>query len=105
MKTRNLLLSSLDITEDEYYYKGSFFLSCGDTSLKVDVADLQGIAKINEIKDFFKLEESPEEVRKVLMEMVVEKAHISSKYTEGENYGDKSEENKIENAINSMNLS
>lgn len=89
MKTSDLLLSSLNITEDDYNYKGIFFLSCQDISVKVDLANLQCDSKISELKDTFKLEESCDEIRKILMQKLVEKAGISSKITEGEKYEEK----------------
>lgn len=86
MKTSDLLLSSLNITEDEYNYKGLFFLSHGDVSVKVDLADLQSDKTIEELKTTFKLEESKEEIRKIIMDKVMDKADISSKIIEGKKY-------------------
>jgi hypothetical protein len=97
MKTSNLLLSSLSITEDHYNYRGTFFLSCQDISVKVDLADLQCDSKIFELKDTFKLEESCDEIRKILMQRLVEEAGISSKITEGENYEQKVYRKAFEN--------
>jgi hypothetical protein len=89
MKTSDLLLSSLSITEDYYNYRGTFFLRCQDISVKVDLADLECDSKISELKDTFKLEENCDEIRKILIQRLVEEAGISSKITEGENYEQK----------------
>ena len=86
MKTLDVLLSGHYITEDEYNFKGQFILSYNNKSLNVDISDLENIRKINEIKKHFELDESSEEIRKILMDMVMEKAAIISKVTEGENY-------------------
>jgi len=105
MKTSDLLLSNLNITEDEYVYKGTFYLSNGEKTIEVDVADLQHISKIHELKDFFNLEETDEIIRNALIEMLVEKASISSRINEGENYDEaKAKRKSIERLINSLDL-
>ena len=104
MKTTDLLLSSLSITEDEYDYKGSFFLGSGGVSVKVDISDLQSNTKIDELKGVFKLEEEPDEIRKIIMDMVMEKAVISSKITEGEEYEEKASRTLRENSIKSLDM-
>jgi len=79
MKTADLLLSSLHITEDDYIFSGTFNLSYKDKSMTVDVTDLQNDMKIREIKTFFDLEESEDEILNTLMNMVIEKSAISSR--------------------------
>jgi len=105
MKASDLLLSNLNITEDEYVYKGSFFLSDGEKSIEVDVADLQHNSKILELKNFFNLDESEEIIRNTIVEMIVEKSSISSKICEGENYDEaKAKRKSLERLINSLDL-
>lgn len=77
MKTADLLLSSLHITEDDYIFSGTFNLSFRDKSITVDVSDLQNDDKIRELKTFFNLEESEDEIFNTLMNMVIEKSSIS----------------------------
>lgn len=83
MRTSDLLLSSLDITEDEYFYKGQFILSSADKAKHVDIMELERVTDLSELKSFFSLEESSDEIRKILMEMVMEKADIGSIIVEG----------------------
>lgn len=104
MKTNELLLSSLHITEDDYNYKGLFFLSRNDVSVKVDLADVQDHLKIKELKNTFKLEEDIEDIQKNLIEMLVEKAHISCRITEGENYEEKAVRHLREKVIKSLDI-
>lgn len=86
MKTSQLLLSGLDITEDAYNFEAQFILSASDKSRSVDIGDLDLEAKLREIKEFFNLEETPLEIRSQLMEMIMEKANISSSIIEGNDY-------------------
>ena len=84
MRTSNLLLSSLDITEDEYSFKGQFILSASDKTRSVDMNDLETEACLRQISDFFGLEEEPADIRQILMGMIMEKADICSVIMEGE---------------------
>jgi hypothetical protein len=86
MRTEQLLLSGLDITEDNYSFKGQFILSGAGKSKHVDVEDLEHHSFLADLKKYFELEEHITDIRNILMEMIVEKAHISSKIVEGENY-------------------
>lgn len=86
MKISDLLISSVNITEDDYHYKGQFILNSGDKSISVDVSELDNKDTLSYIKDYFNINESIDEIRKNIMERLVEKAGISSKIVEGENY-------------------
>jgi len=102
MRTTELLLSSLNITEDEYNYEGLFFLSVGNISMKVDMTDFQNHSKIEEIKDYFNLDDTNEEVRKILMDKIMEKVIISSRNNEGENYNETVKRNSNVKSIDSL---
>lgn len=86
MKTEQLLLSSLDITEAEYIFKGQFILSGKGKSKQVDMEQLDQQAYLEELKEYFDLEEPTSEIRNKLISMVVEKAQIGSKIVDGKNY-------------------
>ncbi|HOJ10236.1 MAG TPA: hypothetical protein PK733_06545 [Clostridiales bacterium] len=86
MKTSDLLISSVNITEDEYHYKGQFVLSSEHKSLIVDLAVLYDDNEINNIKEEFNLQESNSEIRESLLNRLVIKAGISSKIVQGEDY-------------------
>lgn len=86
MRTSELLLSSLDITEDDYNYKGQFILSASDKARNVDMAEVEADASLKDISDFFGLEEELDIIRQTLMDMVMEKADISSLIVEGETF-------------------
>lgn len=86
MRTSELLLSSLDISEYNYYHTGQFYLSSESTYIKVNLSDVQNDIIIGRIKNVFNLRDDVEQIRDTLMDMLVEKAKISSRITEGENY-------------------
>lgn len=102
MKTSELLVSGLNITEDEYSYKGLCILSSGERRLQLDITELDSSVKLAELAEYFSLEESGEEIRKILMELIMEKAAIGSKVTEGEKYEEKSGTGEIDRAIKTM---
>lgn len=105
MKTADLLLSGLNITEDEYHYIGSFILAGNNKTLNVDMSDLESAVKLDEIRNFFELEEKAAEVKNIIMELVVEKAAISSKFNEGEAYSEDMKRKKTEYTARSLDVS
>jgi Asp-tRNA(Asn)/Glu-tRNA(Gln) amidotransferase C subunit len=86
MRTEQLLLSGLDITEDGYIFKGQFILSNKNKSKHVDMEELEQRSFLEDLKNFFELEEPIREIRNKIIDMVVEKAQISSKIRDGRNY-------------------
>lgn len=104
MKTSDLLLSSLNITEDDYSYKGLFILGSEEKSIQMDVSDLDKDTKLAELKEFFGLEESTQDIGKILMDKVLEKAHISSVIIEGEDYEENARRKKTERLANTFDI-
>lgn len=104
MKTANLLVSSVNITEDDYQYKGLVTLSDSSRSMVVDVADLETEAGIEKLKAGFSLEESHEKIKGILMQKVIEKAGISSRNIEGENYNEASRTQALERSAGSLDM-
>ncbi|MCX7923406.1 MAG: hypothetical protein N3B21_15560 [Clostridia bacterium] len=86
MKANDLLVSNLHISEDEYSYRGIFTLSAGDKALSIELSDMDNSSIIQEIRSFFSLENSNNEIRETIMNQLVEKAALSSKTTEGKKY-------------------
>jgi hypothetical protein len=105
MKTSQLLLSGLDITEDEYSYKAQFILNAPGKSKGYEIGDLDSGSKLAEIKTFFNLEEAPDEIGKLIMDMVMEKANICSEIIEGENFEETVNRKRVERAARSFDLS
>lgn len=105
MKTSQLLLTGLDITEDEYSYKAQFILNAPGKSKGYQIGDLDSSNTLSEIKTFFSLDEAPDEIGEMLMEMVMEKANIGSNIIEGENYGETASRKHVERAAKSFDLS
>lgn len=86
MKISDLLISCVHITEDNYHYKGQFILNAGGRSINVDLSDIDDNDILSYIKDYFSIVEQTREIRNNLISRLVEKAGISSKIVEGENY-------------------
>jgi|LSQX01.3.fsa_nt_gb hypothetical protein len=105
MRTNQLILSGLHITEDEYSYKGQFILDAPGKSKTIDMEDLDQSSFITELKKYFDLEDPVEDIRNILMDMVMEKAHIGSKIVEGENYEETSKQKKVERHARSLDRS
>ncbi len=105
MKMDQLLLSSLDITEDEYHFKGQFILKSSTKSKSIDLEDLERPSVLESIKHYFDLEETTKEIRSRLMDMVMEKAHIGSKIVEGENYDESAKNKKMERLARNLDMS
>ena len=104
MKTLQLILSGLDITEDDYSFKAQFILNAQGKSKNVDIGDLDSDLILKEIKTYFDLEEAPVEIKKQLMDLVMEKAHIGSTIIEGENYEETTKIKRVERAAKSFDM-
>jgi len=105
MKTTELLVSNLSITEDDYNYKGIFTLSNKDNSISVDLADLETTSKIEEIKTFFGLDEDTEIIKDTILKMVIENSAISSRIKQGEEYNENTKKKNIDRIANSLDMS
>ncbi|RCX18028.1 hypothetical protein DFR58_106197 [Anaerobacterium chartisolvens] len=105
MDLRDLLVSNLSITEDEYSFKGSFVLSGEGLSLNVDITDLEDEEKLESLKAQFGLSESSGEIRSFIMAGVVEKAAIGSRIKEGEEYSEEAKKDRLNRLADSFDLS
>lgn len=105
MKTKQLLLSGLDISEDEYSFRAQFILSASEKSKSVDLESIEQTAVLNDLKNYFGLEEDTDDIRKLLMDMVMEKAHVNSTIVEGENYEENSKRKKVERRVRYLDMS
>ena len=104
MKTSQLLLSGLDITEDAYSFEAQFILSTSDKSRSIDIGDLDSEARLKEVKDYFSLEESPTEIRTQLMELIMEKANISSTIIEGHDFEETVKSKRVERSAKNYDI-
>lgn len=104
MKTSQLLMSGLDITEDEYNFKAQFILNAPGKSKCFDIGDLDSDTLLDKIKTYFGLEESPYEIKNQLMEMVMEKANIGSTIIEGEDYEETIKRKRVERIAKSLDM-
>jgi len=82
MLCKDLKVVALSITEDFYKYKGVFQLCGFDKSIEVDLDYFEN-DKLNEIKNIFQLPESPDEIKNIIMEKVMQAANDESRIVEG----------------------
>ena len=104
MRTSELLLSSLNITEDDYSYKGLFILSADSKSRQMDMSELENASKMTDLKAYFNLDEDIAEIKMTLMDMIFDKANISSIIIEGENYEENAKRKVSERRASSFDL-
>ncbi|MCX7748397.1 MAG: hypothetical protein N2645_16155 [Clostridia bacterium] len=104
MRSKDLLLTNLVVTEDNYSFYGSFTLSSSDKSITVNLSDLDSDIKLNEIKNLFHLEETNEEIKKILMDKISENAQIGSHLKEGEKYQESSSKSSVEKNAGSLDM-
>lgn len=105
MRTNQLILSGLHITEDEYSYKGQFVLNSPGKSRSIDMEDLERSSFISELKKYYDLEEPVGDIRDILMDMIIERANVASKIVEGENYEETSKKKKVERNARRLDMS
>lgn len=105
MKVDQLILSGLQITEDEYHFIGQFILNGLGKSRTVDLEDLDKNAMLEDLKAYFSLEESISEIRSGLMDKVMDNAHISSKIVEGKNYDESAKKVRMERLAKNLDMS
>lgn len=105
MRMDQLILSGLDITEDEYSFKAQFILNGPDKAKSVDLETLEQIPILKELKSYFELEESIDEIKDKLMDMVMEKANIYSKIIEGEDFEETINKKNLERMAKDFDLS
>jgi hypothetical protein len=104
MKSSELLVSNLSITEDEYNYRGVFTLSCNDIVMTIELSDMDTLKTIEEIKEKFELDEEIAAIRKILMDKVITHSGLSSRNNEGENYNDSTSKKKLEKEAKSLDM-
>ena len=104
MKLNDLLVSNLNISEDEYSYKGLFTLSGEGISLGVDLAELDANIVTEEIKKTFCLTETSDEIKKVIMDKVMVQAAVSTQIKEGEDIHTEKKKKKTDSFANSLDM-
>ena len=106
MKSEQLKVLTLNISEDNYDYRALFRL-CTDTAyMEVDLTELSLNIKVEEIKAKFELDEQIDEIRDIIIKMVIAVSDVKSNVTEGENYSKhENKETSKQRAIDSLSMS
>ena len=92
MNINELLVSGVNISEDDYDYRGTFILSHEDEnstlpSMEIDLAAFESDESIlNQIKSGFDLSEPICSIKDAIMKKVMESAALSSKDVQGEDF-------------------
>ncbi|MFA6308649.1 MAG: hypothetical protein WC677_02745 [Clostridia bacterium] len=104
MKSSELLVSNLSISEDSYDYRGIFTLSCFEITMTIELSDMDSEETIEEIKEKFSLDEEIATIRKTLMDKVISHSGLSSRNNEGENYNDSTKKKELEKEAKSLDM-
>lgn len=105
MFCKDLKVVNLNITEDDYQFNALFRLCTEDVCLETDVADISNGARLQEIKDSFKLEDNCDEIKEILMQKIMEASSLESRNLEGETCCDDVKEDSVQKNINSLSRS
>lgn len=103
MRITDLMITNVNITEDEYSYGASFVISAGSHELRLDLSDLDNPEKLNELKGKFELAETVEGIRKYIFDAVMENAGLTSRNKQGEHY-DAESDKKTGNGAASLDM-
>ncbi len=85
MKCKDLSVVNLNITEDHYEYKAPFRICDKGVCIDVDLERIEDSRILEEIKKSFSIDEPIPEMKKILMEKIIEASKLESKIFEGEN--------------------
>ncbi len=105
MLCKDLKVVSLNISEDNYEYKALFRLCTESACMDVDMEKLSENGILEEIKKSFSIDESIDEIRKIIMDKVMEAAKLESTISEGENCCKETEDKKLRRSIDSLSMS
>lgn len=82
VKSSELKVVGLSITEDFYCYKGTFMLYGKEDYIFVDLAEFDD-AMLNKIKNKFGIDETPDEIREVIMSKLIEASKLECRNVQG----------------------
>ncbi|MDK2800522.1 MAG: hypothetical protein PWP27_400 [Clostridiales bacterium] len=82
MLCKDLNVVHLNITED-YEYKALFRLCSKQECLDIDLVDVENTDMLNQIKEQFNLEDSVEDIKKILMDKIMKVTTMESRIVEG----------------------
>lgn len=105
MKCKYLKVVNLNITEDHYEYKALFRLCAEDKCLDIDLTQISDKKLLEKIKETFNLEDTTEEIEKIIMDKVMDASKIESRITQGENCCNNKVDKKTEKDIDSLSRS
>lgn len=105
MRCKDLKVVNLNITEDHYDYKALFRLCTDDKCLDIDLAQISDKKILEEIKNTFDLEDTIEEIEKIIMDKVMEASKIESRISQGENCCNDKVDEKTSRDIDSLSRS
>ncbi|MDD5602815.1 MAG: hypothetical protein PHG48_01870 [Eubacteriales bacterium] len=86
----SLFVSNVVISEDEYAFKSSFTISnSSGKTMSLCLSDLDIPGKPEEIKKFFDFQVSAAEIRKTIIDQVIEHSSLKSRDVQGLEYMEK----------------
>jgi len=105
VELKDLKVVSLNITEDNYEYKGLFRLCSDDKCMEADLEKLSDESFLEEVKKTFSINESISAIKSDIMDKVVEASKLESRNVQGENCCNDKNNKKIDRSIDSLNMS
>lgn len=105
MKSEDLKVVNLNITEDNYEYKGLFRLCTDENCMDVDLENLSKNEFLEEIKNTFLIEESIEEIKEIINKKVMGATKLESKISQGEGCCGHVKDKKAQRAVDSLSSS
>jgi len=105
MRSKELKITALDISEYNYEHKAVFRLCSESTCLNLEVEKLSDEQTLEQIKNVFSLEEKIEEIKDIIMDKIIEASKIESRIYEGENCCAEVKDKKVQRGIDSLSTS
>lgn len=105
MLCKDLKVVNLNITEDNYEYKGLFRLCTESVCMDVNLEKLSETGMLEEIKKSFSIQEPIDEMKDILNQKIMEASKLESKISEGENCCSEVKDKVVQRKIDSLSMS
>ena len=105
LELKDLKVVSLNITEDNYEYKGLFRLCSDDKCMDADLEKLSDQNFLQEVKVAFNIEDPISAIKSDIMDKVIVASKQESKISQGESCCNDKIDKKIQRSLDSLNMS
>ncbi|KNY28730.1 hypothetical protein [Pseudobacteroides cellulosolvens] len=105
MDLKDLKVVSLNITEDNYEYKGLFRLCSDDRCMDADLEKLSDQSFLEEVKVTFNIKDPISVIKSDIMDKVIDASKQESRISQGEHCCNDTSDKKIQRSLDSLNMS